>query len=127
MLQQHNGLYFAPSGKHRYGMFCIEDIHADSLIELCPVIVIPGEQAKQIVRGHTLYEYYFEWQDDSIALSLGYGSVYNNSPHPNAFFELDFENEIIVIKASENIPAGNEILVDYHAGSPDEKVWFDVV
>ena len=56
MLQQHPGLYFAPSGKHRYGMFCTEDILADSVIEICPILVIPGEQAREIVRGYILYE-----------------------------------------------------------------------
>ena len=62
MLQQHPGLYFAPSGKHRYGMFCTEDIVSGSVIEICPIIIIPGEQARQIVRGYILYENYFEWK-----------------------------------------------------------------
>jgi uncharacterized protein len=126
MLQQHPGLYFAPSGKHRYGMFCTEDILADSVIEICPILVIPGEQAKQIVRGYILYEYYFEWKKDSIALALGYGSLYNHSQTPNALFEADYKNQYIIFKASTTIPAGTEILVDYHAGNPDEQVWFEV-
>ncbi len=126
MLQQHPGLYFAPSGKHRYGMFCIEDIEAESVIEICPVILLPPGQAKQIVRGHTLYDYYFEWKKESIALALGYGSLYNHSPRPNAYFEMHYKDEQILVKASEPIPAGTEILVDYHAGNPDEAVWFDV-
>ncbi len=126
MLQQHPGLYYAPSGKHRYGMFCTEDIQPDSIIELCPVIIIPGQQARQIVREHILYEYYFEWKKDSIALALGYGSLYNHSPKPNAFFDVDYRNELIVFTATQFIPAGQEILVDYHAGNPDQEVWFDV-
>ena len=70
MLQQHPGLYFAPSGKHRYGMFCTEDIVADSVIEICPILVIPADQAKEIVRGYILYEYYFEWKKESIAWKI---------------------------------------------------------
>ena len=126
MLQQHPGLYFAPSGKHRYGMFCTEDIHSGSVIEICPIIVIPGEQAREIVRGYVLYEYYFEWRKNSIAIALGYGSLYNHSDHPNAVFEPDYKNQHIIFKALKEIPAGQEILVDYHAGNPDEKVWFEI-
>jgi len=126
MLQQHPGLYFAPSGKHRYGMYCTEDIQKDSVIEICPIIVIPGEQAREIIRSHVLYEYYFEWKKESIALALGYGSLYNHSSEPNAAFDADYPNQYIIFKALRAIPAGVEILVDYHAGNPDEKVWFEI-
>lgn len=107
-------------------MFCTEDILAESVIEICPILVIPGEQAKEIVRGYVLYDYYFEWKKDSIAIALGYGSLYNHAPTPNAIFDPDFKNQHIIIKAVMDIPAGTEILVDYHAGNPDEAVWFDI-
>jgi len=126
MIQQHPGLYFAPSGKHRYGMYCTEDIVKDSVIEICPIIVIPGEEARQIVRGFVLYEYYFEWKKENIAIALGYGSLYNHSPKPKAVFEADYKNQLIIFKSLEAIPSGTEILVDYHAGTPDEKVWFEI-
>ena len=126
MLQQHPGLYYAPSGKHRYGMYCTEDIQKESVIEICPIIIIPGEQAREIVRGYVLYEYYFEWKRDAIAIALGYGSLYNHSPKPNAVFEPDYKGQYIIFKALADIPAGQEILVDYHAGNPDEKVWFEI-
>jgi SET domain-containing protein len=126
MWQQHPGLYFAPSGKHRYGMFCTEDIVKESVIELCPVILIPVEKGKAFDRDHVLYGYYFEWKKRSIAIALGYGSLYNHSPSPNAHFEMDYANQLIIFKAAVDIPAGTEILVDYHAGNPDEEVWFDI-
>ncbi len=107
-------------------MYCTEDIAAESVIEICPIIVIPGEQAREIVRGYVLYEYYFEWRRDSIAIALGYGSLYNHSGTPNSIFEPDYKNQLILFKALQDIPAGTEILVDYHAGNPDEKVWFEI-
>lgn len=127
MVQQHPGLYYAPSGKHRYGMYCIEDIAEDSVIEICPIIIIPGDQAKEIVKGVVLYDYYFEWKKNSIAIALGYGSLYNHSPSPNAIFEPHYQSQFIIFKSTRYIVAGEEILIDYHAGTPDEKVWFDVV
>ncbi len=107
-------------------MFCTEDIQSESVIEICPIIVIPGEQAREIVRGYVLYEYYFEWKKDSIALALGYGSLYNHSAQPNAVFEPDFKSQYIIFTSLKEIPAGQEILIDYHAGTPDEKVWFEI-
>lgn len=62
MIQQHPGLYFAPSGKHRYGMFCTQDISSGSVIEICPVILIPKSEAGNIIRGTVLYDYYFDWK-----------------------------------------------------------------
>lgn len=126
MLQQHPGLYYAPSEKHRFGMFCLEDIQAGSLIEICPVILLPSDQAAGIVRGHVLYDYYFEWKKGEVAIALGYGSLYNHSVQPNAHFEPDYSHRLILFKADEFIPAGAEILVDYHAGTPDEQVWFEI-
>ena len=107
-------------------MFCTEDILADSVIEICPILIIPGEQAREIVRGYILYEYYFEWKKDSIALALGYGSLYNHAATPNAFFEADYKNQYIIFKAATDIPSGTEILVESHACNPDEQVWFEI-
>ena len=107
-------------------MYCTEDIARDSVIEICPIIVLPGEQAREIVRGYVLYEYYFEWKKDSIAIALGYGSLYNHSEHPNAIFEPDYKGQYIIFRSLMEIPAGQEIVVDYHAGNPDEKVWFEI-
>lgn len=126
MLQQHPGLYFAPSGKHRYGMFCAEDILEESIIEVCPILILGAADAAFIKEGHLLYEYYFEWSDEQIAIALGYGSLYNHDNHPNAAFDPDYEFEHIVFRAVTDIPAGEEILVDYHEGSPERKLWFEV-
>jgi hypothetical protein len=127
VVQQHPGLYYAPSGKHRYGMFCLADIEADSVIEVCPIILMPADQAAAVVKGHILYDYYFEWKKDQIAIALGYGSLYNHSAAPNAHFEPDYRNQLILFRADEFIPAGQEILVDYHAGTPGVPLWFDVI
>ena len=107
-------------------MYCTEDIEKDSIIEICPIIVIPADQAKEIMRSHVLYGYYFEWKKETIAIALGYGSLYNHAPKPNAFFDADYKNQHIIFKSLQVIKAGEEILVDYHAGNPDEDVWFEI-
>jgi SET domain-containing protein len=126
MIQKHPGLYYAPSGKHRYGMYCTEPIDEESVIEICPVLLLTSTEAKTIDRSHTLYSYYFEWTRGRIAIALGYGSLYNHSKDPNAYFDPDYKNQLILFKAHRHIAPGEEILVDYHAGNPDEEVWFEV-
>ena len=37
-------------------------------------------------------------------------------------FEPDYKGQYIIFKALADIPAGQEILVDYHAGNPDERI-----
>ena len=107
-------------------MFCTEEILKESIIEMCPLLILADEQAAFIKEGHILYEYYFEWSDSQLAIALGYGSLYNHDSHPNAVFDPDYAFEYIVFRAVTDIPAGEEILVDYHAGSPERKLWFEV-
>lgn len=107
-------------------MFCTEEITEDSVIEICPIIVVPAEQAKEIVKGYVLYDYYFEWKKGSIAIALGYGSLYNHSEAPNAIFEPDYKNQYIIFRSLREIRPGEEIVIDYHAGNPDEQVWFEI-
>ena len=64
---------------------------------------------------------------DQCALALGHGSIYNHAVHANCDFLLDMEYETINIFAVRNIPAGEEITINYH-GEPGnkEKLWFEV-
>lgn len=126
MHQQHPGLYFAPSDKHRLGIFCTEDITRASVIEICPVLILEADYAENIIAGHPLYGYYFEWMEHEKVLALGYGSLYNHSAHPNTSFETDYAHEHIIFRATRDIAAGEEILVDYHEGIPGKPLWFDV-
>lgn len=115
-------------GKGR-GVFCTEDIPADTLIEICPVIVCPPQDRKLIDESY-LYNYYFLWEDDheSTAIALGYGSLYNHSYQPNARYETYYEEQIIRFISIKEIPANTEITVNYNYESDDQTpVWFDKV
>ncbi len=120
-------VYFAPSQLHGRGVFTAENIAEGSLIEICPVIVMPRAHAP-ILDQTGLRDYYFDWgeDDEQIALALGFGSLYNHSAHSNARYLLDFEMETISIVAIRNIRAGEEITVNYN-GDPNDlsPVWFE--
>ena len=119
-------LYITSSSLHGRGVFTGVAISQDSLIEVCPVLVLPAEDMKAI-QSTKLYDYYFEWgeENNQPAIALGHGSIYNHSYEPNARYLVDFEMETISYYAIREIEAGEEITVNY-LGRPSEKgkVWF---
>lgn len=120
-------LYIKDTDKKGRGVFCTEDIPADTMIEICPVIVCPPQDRKLIDESY-LYNYYFLWEDDhaSTAIALGYGSLYNHSYQPNARYETYYEEQVIKFIAIKDIPAHTEITVNYNYDSDDQTpVWFD--
>lgn len=125
-MQRHPAIYFAPSELHGRGVFTAEAIPEGSVIEICPVLVLSREQLPLIHRSE-LYEYYFLWgkKKDLPAIVLGFGSLYNHAASPNARFLPDFSDDTLIITARRDIAAGEEITLDYHAGS-EEEVWFEV-
>ena len=109
-------------------VYCDTDLQAGDEIEICPVIVCPPEDRQYIDKTH-LYNYYFLWGEDqdSLAIALGFGSVYNHSYTPNAVYETYFEEEYIRFIALLDIPADTEITINYNhdAGNRDQ-LWFEV-
>lgn len=117
---------FIMEGERGRGVFTGGEIATDSVIELCPVIVLPAHETSMIHRS-SLHDYYFLWDDEvgSIALALGYGSLYNHSSQPNAIFEVDHSSQSIRFSALRTIQAGEEVCIDYHAGDDGQRqLWF---
>lgn len=125
--QQVPGLYYASSPIHGRGVFCRRILRAGDVIEIAPVFALPADAATWI-RNTPLHDYYFQWgrDGDAYALAWGYASLYNHSRSPNAEFIPDFSQELITFKATTEIPAGEEITIDYHAGLKGRPVWFEV-
>ena len=126
-MQRVPSLFVAESDLGGRGIFTAAPIPEGSLIEICPVIVIPGDE-RQLIDKTTIYDYYFLWgeEEEDCAMALGYGSLYNHSFTPNAIYEADFEFKTMRFFALKDIEAGEEIMVNYN-GSPEDKeaVWFE--
>jgi len=107
------------------GIFATEDISPGTHIETCPVIVLPAKDRPHI--EHTeLFNYYFKWKDDSLAICLGNGSLYNHSYDPNARYDKAYESNEIHFVAVRPIQAGEEITINYNGNLHDQtRVWFD--
>lgn len=126
MTQRVSHLYIASSAINDRGVFTSQDIPKDSLLEICPVIVIPEEEM-DLIKHSVLYNYYFDWAaENQGAIALGYGSIYNHSYTPNAEYREDYEGRQLMLYAIKDIAAGDEITINYNGDPEDqEPVWFD--
>ena len=113
-------------GKGR-GVFARRLIRKGELIEKVPMLVLPVEEYHDGLGKTSLANYCFNWKEGTVALALGYGSLYNHSYRPNARYADVWPNtkEFIALR---NIQPGEEITVNYN-GKPRSRlaVWFDVV
>ena len=120
-------LYINSSELEGRGVFCGEDIMEGSVIEICPLIVIPEEEMTAL-KSTQLYNYYFEWgiEDKAGAIALGYGSLYNHSSLPNAYYEVDEIFKTLTVYALKEIAEHTEITFNYSGQADDDsKVWFE--
>ena len=122
------GLYIEKSDGKGRGVFTKQNIPANTIIEISPVVVMSAEE--RILLDQTLlHDYIFEWGKDSkqCCMALGYVPVYNHSYQSNCEYEMDFENEIIKIKTIRAIEVGEELFINYNGDwNNAKKIWFDV-
>jgi SET domain-containing protein len=114
-------VYVADAGVKGRGVFASRDIKKGELIERAPVVLVPLEQNKLIDQTR-LYNYYYAWapEDEGIAIALGYGSIYNHSYTPNAYFDRRFDKGVVDFYAVKDIAVGEEIMTNYN-GDPDDQ------
>ncbi len=121
-------LYLTQIEKKGKGVFTKEKISANTIIEESPVIVMT--KVDRIYLDKTLlHDYIFEWGEvkDKCCMALGYIPMYNHSYQSNCEYFMDFENEIIQVKAIRIINIEEELTINYNGNWDDEKkVWFDV-
>jgi uncharacterized protein len=120
-------LYVAATGDMGRGVFTAEDIARDTVIEISPVIVMTGAERK-LLDQTLLHDYIFEWGRDrrECCMALGYVPLYNHSYKSNCEYEMDFEQQLIKVKAVRRIAAGEEVFINYNGNWNDAKpVWFD--
>jgi SET domain-containing protein len=124
---QMPGLYIMEDEVKGRGVYCSEDITEGSMIELCPILILSPQDTEKI-HATALHDYYFIWDRDikSSCIALGYGSLYNHSDKANAEFLNDYESNMIRIQALTDIPAHQEICINYISKDEEEfSLWFE--
>lgn len=110
------------------GVFATVDIAEGTLIEECPVVVVPPDEVEHLLKT-ALRDYFFVWGGvgDAAAIALGHGSLYNHAREPNAMYVRKHEALTIAFFALRAIKAGEEITVSYHGGFGDRgDIWFEI-
>jgi len=102
----------------------MEDLEADNLIEICPLIIIPKDQVSK-VHDTIIHDYYFLYDEEAedACIPLGYGCLYNHSRTPNARIAFDYDAKCIHVISTSLIKSGEEVTIDYTAGE-DRALWF---
>ena len=104
-------------GKGR-GVFARRAIREGEVIERVPVLVLSVAEVEDASAWEGLASYCFLWGERSLALALGYGSLYNHSFQPNARYD-DLGRQTKVFTALRDIEPGEEITVNYN-GDPED-------
>ena len=110
------------------GIFTSEPIKANTIVEVSPVIVMKHTERK-LLDQTLLHDYIFEWGNrrKQCCMAMGYVPLYNHSYDSNCEYEMEFDKEIIVVRAVRNIEKGEELFINYNGTYNDVKpVWFDV-
>jgi uncharacterized protein len=111
----HNPKVYADKSPiHGWGVFAKEDIMKGEVFEECPILTLPIEKGEVT---SLLIDYRFNWPQGNDwqeqVLALGYGSLYNHSNDPNAFWVSNTENRTFKFVSNREIKQGEEIFVWY--------------
>lgn len=109
------------------GVFARRLIRKDDVIERVPVLVLPAGEVEESEEWAGISGYCFHWGRGTLALALGYGSLYNHSYSPNARYD-DIGKRTKVFTALRDIAPGEEITINYNGDPADPTpVGFDVI
>lgn len=109
------------------GVFAQKRFVKGEVIERASVVVIPAEQV-QLIDQTVLTNYYYDWDNQAIAIAFSWTSLINHSYQPNTFYVKKFAERVIEHVAYRDIEEGEEMTANYN-GSPEDlsPIWFDVV
>lgn len=105
-------------GKGR-GVFARQLIRKGEVIERVPVIIVPNDHFADGLKNPTLSRYCFIRTRTTVAVALGFGSLYNHSYRPNARYD-DGPVATMFFTALRDIAPDEEITVNYN-GVPNDR------
>ncbi len=119
-------LYIKKDKRKGRGVFCNRSFLKDEIIEECPLLIIPADEYKRMAATN-LADYFFNFNKEqkTLALALGFGSLYNHACLPNACYSIDTVTQTITFYALDFIDKGKEMCINYSGKSgQDFKEWF---
>lgn len=119
--------HFGAKGR---GIVALRDIPAGTVIERCPVLIIPEADRPQ-TDPTIVFTYVYMWEhgtteqdlytgEGRAAIALGMSSLLNHSYDPTAMFIRRIDDLELELHSRKPIAAGEEVTIDYQM-----KLWFD--
>ncbi|KAK3050496.1 hypothetical protein LTR09_008408 [Extremus antarcticus] len=126
-----------PKGR---GVFSTAPICKGTILDICPVLVLPPDEITRHIEHTTLNHYTYNWPSHSSAkhedskqpngqleqssreprrtttqaIVLGLGSMFNHSRlHQNVAWQRDLERQVVVYRALRDIAADEELCISY--------------
>lgn len=111
------------------GVFTDGLINKGGIIESSPVIVFEKDDWQYISKTDiNCYCFYWDKTLNDGAIALGYGSLFNHSYDPNAYFIRRIKDNTIDFIALRDINANEEITINYNGSeNKNAPLWFDVL
>lgn len=120
-------LHIAQTSQKGKGVFTSENLAADLVIEVSPVIVMSLQDRVHLDKT-LLHDYIFEWGEEknNCCMALGFVPMYNHSYQSNCEYFMDYKDDVIFVKTVRPIHAGEELTINYNGDwNDDKKVWFE--
>lgn len=119
-------IHTAQTANKGWGVFTSEQIEADTVIELSPVILMSKDE-RTLIDQTRLYNYIFEWEHNQCCMAMGLIPVYNHACPSNCEYFQDYESGTIYIKTVRDIEADEELTINYNGDWDNtNEVWFEV-
>ncbi len=117
------------SSIHGLGVFASEEIKRLTMVESSPAIVFGAATSGHLYdlynHRHVLMDYPYQWEDGYLAISMGYGSLYNHSSlGSNVTWYINHQLESVEFIAQRNIEPGEELLIRYCNSFDLDQLWF---
>lgn len=108
------------------GVFTSCHIPKGSLVHFAPVVALSPKD-NLMAEKTFLYEYLYGWkQEDSGAVALGLGSLFNHDgKEANLFYECVHDLNVISYIAVRDIKKGEELTINYQQRFPEIPLWFE--
>lgn len=97
------------------GVFAARAFKINECIEIAPFVELSEEECEWV--DDTVLKYYRYETENGGAVALGFGSLYNHSYKPNAYYETG--DGFIFLYALKDIKKNQEVLINYN-GDPED-------
>jgi len=119
---QNASIYIGNAGRKGKGVFTHQDIKKGDWFEVAPVLLLKEPYAVE------LDPLFYEWDEETWALAMGFGSFYNHSASPNVEYYLGTlyrcrSVPVIGFKALRDIKEGEELSINYNGDPADKTPW----